>query len=77
MAKVEKCVPNSSIAFNHSGMVNEGVLYFEMMTKEYNIEPSLMHYGCFVNLYARAGHIQEASKARILVRHSQAIPIVH
>jgi hypothetical protein len=44
-----------------------------MMTKEYNIESSLMHYGCFVNLYARVGHIQEASKARILVRHSQAL----
>ncbi|KAK2354998.1 pentatricopeptide repeat-containing protein [Trifolium repens] len=66
MAKVAKCVPNS-ITFigvlsvcNHSGMVNEGVMYFEMMTKEYNIEPSLVHYGCFVDLYARAGHIQEA-----------------
>ncbi|WJX88004.1 Pentatricopeptide repeat-containing protein, chloroplastic/mitochondrial [Trifolium repens] len=30
------------------------------MTKEYNIEPSLVHYGCLVDLYARAGHIQEA-----------------
>ncbi|XP_045802075.1 LOW QUALITY PROTEIN: pentatricopeptide repeat-containing protein At1g59720, chloroplastic/mitochondrial-like [Trifolium pratense] len=66
MAKVEKCVPNSITfvgvlsACNHSGMVNEGVMYFEMMTKEYNIEPSLVHYGCLVDLYARAGNIQEA-----------------
>jgi len=66
MVKVEKIVPNSITfvgvlsACNHSGMVNEGLMYFEMMTKEYNIEPSLVHYGCLVDLYARAGHIQEA-----------------
>ncbi|CAI8608360.1 unnamed protein product [Vicia faba] len=66
MVKVEKFVPNSITfvgvlsACNHRGLVNEGLLYFEMMTKEYNIEPSLMHYGCLVDLYARAGHIQEA-----------------
>jgi pentatricopeptide repeat protein len=41
-------------------MVNEGIMYFEIMTNEYNIEPSLVHYGCLVDLYARAGHIQEA-----------------
>ncbi|XP_058747536.1 pentatricopeptide repeat-containing protein At1g59720, chloroplastic/mitochondrial [Vicia villosa] len=66
MVKVEKFVPNSITfvgvlsACNHGGMVNEGLTYFEMMTKEYNMEPSLVHYGCLVDLYARAGHIQEA-----------------
>ncbi|CAL5196952.1 unnamed protein product [Lathyrus oleraceus] len=66
MVKVEKVEPNSITfvgvlsACNHRGFVNEGLMYFELMTKEYNIEPSLVHYGCLVDLYARAGHIQEA-----------------
>ncbi|RDX91093.1 Pentatricopeptide repeat-containing protein, chloroplastic/mitochondrial, partial [Mucuna pruriens] len=66
MVKVEKVVPNSITfvgvlsACNHRGMVNEGIVYFDMMTKEYNVEPRLEHYGCLVDLFARAGRIDEA-----------------
>lgn len=66
MVKVEKIVPISITfvgvlsACNHRGMVNEGLMYFDMMTKEYNVEPRLEHYGCLVDLFARAGRIQEA-----------------
>ncbi|XP_027347271.1 pentatricopeptide repeat-containing protein At1g59720, chloroplastic/mitochondrial [Abrus precatorius] len=66
MVKVENCVPNSITfvgvlsACNHRGMVEEGLVYFDMMTKEYNIEPRLEHYGCLVDLFARAGRIEEA-----------------
>lgn len=66
MVKIEKLVPNSITfvgvlsACNHSGMVNEGLKYFNMMTKKYNVEPTLEHYGCLVDLFARAGRIEEA-----------------
>ncbi|CAN8241112.1 unnamed protein product [Cochlearia groenlandica] len=48
------------IACNHRGMVNKGRKYFDMMVKDYDIEPALEHYGCIVDLVARAGYITEA-----------------
>lgn len=47
-------------ACRHSGMVNEGQKYFRVMTTKYGIEPVLEHYGCMVDLLARAGLIAEA-----------------
>ncbi|XP_054794236.1 pentatricopeptide repeat-containing protein At1g59720, chloroplastic/mitochondrial-like [Prosopis cineraria] len=66
MVKTQRFVPNSITfvsvlsACNHRGKVNEGLEYFDMMIKEYNIEPRLEHYGCLVDLLARAGRIEEA-----------------
>ncbi|ESQ29532.1 hypothetical protein EUTSA_v10023355mg [Eutrema salsugineum] len=48
------------IACNHRGMVNKGREYFEMMVRDYGIEPALEHYGCIIDLVARAGYITEA-----------------
>ncbi|CAL0313145.1 unnamed protein product [Lupinus luteus] len=68
MVKIERFVPNSITfvgllsACNHRGMVNEGLMYFNIMTKEYNIEPRLEHYGCLIDLFARSGRIEEAMK---------------
>ncbi|PRQ23103.1 putative tetratricopeptide-like helical domain, DYW domain-containing protein [Rosa chinensis] len=47
-------------ACSHSGLVNEGELYFHMMQKEYGIKPGLKHYGCMVDLLGRAGHLDKA-----------------
>lgn len=47
-------------ACSHSGLVNEGELYFHLMQKEYGIKPSLKHYGCMVDLLGRAGHLNKA-----------------
>ncbi|KAK7250492.1 hypothetical protein RIF29_32962 [Crotalaria pallida] len=66
MVKVERFVPNSITfvgvlsACNHRGMIDEGHEYFDIMTNEYNIEPRLEHYGCIIDLFARAGRIEEA-----------------
>ncbi|KAK7317548.1 hypothetical protein RJT34_01884 [Clitoria ternatea] len=66
MVNVENVVPNSITfvgvlsACNHGGMVDEGVEYFDMMTKEFNVDPRIEHYGCLVDLFARAGRIEEA-----------------
>nr|GMD68914.1 pentatricopeptide repeat-containing protein At3g62890 [Ipomoea batatas] len=44
----------------HAGLVSQGRLIFEMMQKEFGIAPSVQHYGCMVDLYARTGLIGEA-----------------
>ncbi|XP_059077622.1 pentatricopeptide repeat-containing protein At1g08070, chloroplastic-like [Cryptomeria japonica] len=47
-------------ACSHSGQLNEGRQYFECMTKDYRITPTLKHYACMVDILARAGHFIEA-----------------
>nr|XP_011469351.1 PREDICTED: LOW QUALITY PROTEIN: pentatricopeptide repeat-containing protein At1g59720, mitochondrial [Fragaria vesca subsp. vesca] len=66
MINTESCKPNSITfvgvlsACNHRGMVSKGRKFFDMMVKEYKIEPRLEHYGCLIDLLARAGFIDEA-----------------
>lgn len=47
-------------ACNHAGLVDAGRRYFDMMTNEYKMEPSVEHYGCLVDILCRAGHLEEA-----------------
>ncbi|CAO2839029.1 unnamed protein product [Amaranthus hypochondriacus] len=42
------------------GLVNEGKIFFSSMIEEYEITPIMEHYACLVNLYGRAGMIDEA-----------------
>ncbi|KAL6643579.1 hypothetical protein ACP70R_018345 [Stipagrostis hirtigluma subsp. patula] len=44
----------------HAGLVNDGKRYFESMRKAYAVEKSSDHYACMVDLYGRAGLIEEA-----------------
>ncbi|KAJ8898614.1 hypothetical protein K2173_004227 [Erythroxylum novogranatense] len=44
----------------HGGLVGEGKEYFRKMREEFGIAPLIQHYGCMVDLYARAGLIGEA-----------------
>ncbi|KAM7494612.1 hypothetical protein LguiB_029221 [Lonicera macranthoides] len=44
----------------HLGMVKDGERLFSMMQKSYGISPIMEHYACMVNLYGRAGLIDEA-----------------
>ncbi|KAK7827689.1 pentatricopeptide repeat-containing protein [Quercus suber] len=66
MVRMERIVPDSITfigvlsACNHRGMVSEGRKYFDMMIADYKIEPRLEHYGCLIDLLARAGLIDEA-----------------
>ncbi|OIV93739.1 hypothetical protein TanjilG_16590 [Lupinus angustifolius] len=42
------------------GMVEEGRNHFDSMRKLYGIEPQFEHYGLMVDLYGRAGRVEEA-----------------
>lgn len=47
-------------ACSHGGMVDEGRRYFEIMSKEYQLQPTMKHYGCMVDMLGRAGFVEEA-----------------
>nr|DAD34341.1 TPA_asm: hypothetical protein HUJ06_004981 [Nelumbo nucifera] len=49
-------------ACSHSGLVDMGRMYFNLMKKDYGIEPKMEHYGCMVDLLGRAGRFDEAMK---------------
>eukprot|EP01018_Ginkgo_biloba_P036926 Gb_11578 [translate_table: standard] len=44
----------------HAGLVDDGRLYFDRMSQDYNITPTLDHYCCMVDLLGRSGHLDEA-----------------
>lgn len=63
---VEKLKPNAVTFINllnacsHSGLVKEGLSYFDSMKKVYKITPRSEHYSCVVDLLGRAGRLEEA-----------------
>lgn len=46
----------------HGGLVEEGRQHFDSMSKIYGIQPEMKHYGCVVDLLARAGFLDEAEE---------------
>ncbi|XP_031481681.1 pentatricopeptide repeat-containing protein At2g01510, mitochondrial-like [Nymphaea colorata] len=44
----------------HTGLVKEGIYYFDIMTKNYGIHPEVEHYACMVDLFGRSGHLEKA-----------------
>ncbi|XP_050210195.1 pentatricopeptide repeat-containing protein At1g05750, chloroplastic isoform X2 [Mercurialis annua] len=47
-------------ACSHAGMVDEGLKYFDIMKSVHKISPRVEHYGCIVDLYSRAGRLEDA-----------------
>ncbi|KAL5765423.1 hypothetical protein ACOSP7_016040 [Xanthoceras sorbifolium] len=47
-------------ACSHAGLIDEGLRYFDIMKRVYRISPRIEHYGCIVDLYSRAGRLEEA-----------------
>ncbi|KAJ1263136.1 hypothetical protein BS78_09G161400 [Paspalum vaginatum] len=43
----------------HAGLVEEGRRYFDSMVRDYGITPTMEHYACMVDLYSRAGKLDE------------------
>ncbi|WOK91555.1 pentatricopeptide repeat-containing protein [Canna indica] len=47
-------------ACSHSGLLEEGRMFFDEMSTQYKITPEIEHYGCMVDLLGRLGHLEEA-----------------
>ena len=47
-------------ACSHTGLVDEGRRYFNTMSQDHCFLPTIVHYGCLVDLLGRAGHLDEA-----------------
>ncbi|KAL8232319.1 hypothetical protein R6Q57_002097 [Mikania cordata] len=47
-------------ACSHCGLTQQGREYFNLMRTKYAIEPGIEHYGSMVDLYGRAGLLEEA-----------------
>eukprot|EP01018_Ginkgo_biloba_P015184 Gb_08053 [translate_table: standard] len=47
-------------ACSHAGLVAKGWQYFDLMSQDYSITPSMEHYACMVDLLGRAGQLYEA-----------------
>ena len=47
-------------ACSHCGLVDEGMMFFDRMSKEFGIVPNIHHYGCMVDLLGRAGLLERA-----------------
>lgn len=47
-------------ACSHAGLLKEGYFYFKSMIKDFRITPTTEHYACMVDMFGRAGLLDEA-----------------
>ncbi|KOM46255.1 hypothetical protein LR48_Vigan06g156100 [Vigna angularis] len=47
-------------ACSHGGLIDEGRQCIDIMDRYYNIQPTIKHYGCMVDLLGRAGLVDDA-----------------
>lgn len=47
-------------ACSHNGLVDEGRTFIESMESDFGIPLRMEHYACAIDLYGRAGHLEEA-----------------
>ncbi|KAB2630276.1 pentatricopeptide repeat-containing protein [Pyrus ussuriensis x Pyrus communis] len=53
---------NALNACAHSGFVEKGLEIFSSMKRFYGIQPEVEHYGCVVDMFGRAGKLEEAEQ---------------
>ncbi|XP_065863442.1 pentatricopeptide repeat-containing protein At5g19020, mitochondrial [Euphorbia lathyris] len=46
----------------HAGLVETGERHFRSMKRIHNVDPGIKHYGCMVDLFGRAGRVEEAEE---------------
>lgn len=47
-------------ACSHVGLLEESMFFFNSMCRDYGIDPELEHYCCLVDVFGRAGRLEEA-----------------
>lgn len=47
-------------ACSHAGLLHKGMEFLEDMKKEYGMSPRMEHYACIVDMFGRAGLLEEA-----------------
>ncbi|XP_071699566.1 pentatricopeptide repeat-containing protein At5g43790-like [Rutidosis leptorrhynchoides] len=58
----EKTMTAVLSACRNMGWIDEGLSYFDKIKKVYKFRPTVQHYGCVVDLLARAGRLDDAEK---------------
>lgn len=58
-------------ACNHGGLLETGQTYFDSMVRDYNIEPTVQHYTCMIDLL---GHCNRLNEAYDLIMKMRAMP---
>uniref|UniRef100_A0A2P2PLI2 Uncharacterized protein MANES_01G162400 n=1 Tax=Rhizophora mucronata TaxID=61149 RepID=A0A2P2PLI2_RHIMU len=51
---------NLLCACSHTGLVDEGRMFFNQMESVYGVAPGTKHYSCMVDIFGRAGLLEEA-----------------
>ncbi|XP_078444189.1 pentatricopeptide repeat (PPR) superfamily protein [Wolffia australiana] len=60
IAPDEQTITGVLSACSHAGLIDEGLRLFNSMAAELRVAPNLHHYGCAVDLMARAGRLEQA-----------------
>uniref|UniRef100_A0ACD5YF26 Uncharacterized protein n=3 Tax=Avena sativa TaxID=4498 RepID=A0ACD5YF26_AVESA len=47
-------------ACSHSGMIDRGLAYFDIMSRDYGVAACAEHYSCVIDLLARSGQLEKA-----------------
>ncbi|KAL0401003.1 UNVERIFIED_CONTAM: Pentatricopeptide repeat-containing protein, chloroplastic [Sesamum latifolium] len=58
-------------ACNHGGLLDKGKMYFDLMIRDYCIEPTVQHYTCMVDLL---GHFNRLDEAYHLITNMKVMP---
>ncbi|XP_078435288.1 pentatricopeptide repeat-containing protein At1g11290, chloroplastic-like [Wolffia australiana] len=59
----------------HGGRLEEGRSYFQQMSREFGIAPSIKHYTCMIDLLGRAGLLQEAMDLALAMKEEPSIQV--
>ncbi|KAL8240700.1 hypothetical protein R6Q59_014055 [Mikania micrantha] len=59
------------VACNHKNLLNNAWCLLGKMSKVYNVQPTIEHYGCMIDLLARSGQLKETE---ILIKLMPMVP---
>ncbi|CAN1839635.1 Pentatricopeptide repeat-containing protein At3g47530 [Linum perenne] len=60
----------------HCGLLNEGMTFFDRMSKEFWMQPNIHHYGCMVDLMGRVGKLDQAYELIMSMKEVKPDPAI-